>query len=166
MERFKESFAPEYFAEVFHRHRARVFLCCNALLRNSEAAADMTQETFMRAMNKAHTYHGGSLSAWLTTIARNQCINYMQALHRGPRPLDEFEDPPAPPNVAATPEVTLDLASRIAELPDAQRLCVQLFYLNGQSYEEIARLCGFTAKEVKSHLQNGIRRMRRSEAPS
>lgn len=164
METFRETRVPDFFAEVFLRHRQRVFHCCEALLKNPEAAADMTQETFVRAMTNVHSYHGGSLIAWLAVIARNLCFNYIQSLNRGPRSLGELEDPPVPPNGAAGPEVAIDLAALIAELPEDQKLCVQLFYFNGQSYEEVARLCGFTTNEVKSHLQNGLRRMRRASS--
>jgi RNA polymerase sigma-70 factor, ECF subfamily len=159
MERYLEARAPIYFAEVFHRHRQRIFLCCCALLRNPESAADMTQETFLRGMRSAHTFVGGSLAAWLATIARNLCFNQIQALNRGPRSLDELEDPPAD---SVSLDVSLDLAARVAELPELQKLCIRLHYFNGLSYDEIARANGLTLEEVKAHMQNGRRRLRRS----
>jgi len=42
-------------------------------------------------------------------------------------------------------------------LPEQQRICLKLFYLEGYSAKEVAKRTGFTEKQVKSHLQNGRR---------
>jgi RNA polymerase sigma-70 factor (ECF subfamily) len=46
------------------------------------------------------------------------------------------------------------------ELKKEQRICIQLFYLQKKSYEEITVITHYSLKEVKSHLQNGRRNLK------
>jgi RNA polymerase sigma-70 factor (ECF subfamily) len=48
----------------------------------------------------------------------------------------------------------------IETLKSDQKKCICLFYLEGCSYEKIARENGYTIQQVKSHIQNGKRKMR------
>lgn len=40
-------------------------------------------------------------------------------------------------------------------LPSRQRTCLNLFYADGYSYEEISELSGFSLSSVRSYMQNG-----------
>ena len=46
------------------------------------------------------------------------------------------------------------------ELKQEQQICIQLFYLQKKSYEEITTITEYSLKEVKSHLQNGRRNLK------
>ena len=46
------------------------------------------------------------------------------------------------------------------QLNDEQKLCVTLFYLKKQTYQQIAELSGFTLMQVKSFIQNGKRNLK------
>jgi RNA polymerase sigma-70 factor (ECF subfamily) len=48
----------------------------------------------------------------------------------------------------------------LEELKQEQRLCIQLFYIQKKSYEEITQITQYNLKEVKSHLQNGRRNLK------
>jgi DNA-directed RNA polymerase specialized sigma24 family protein len=48
----------------------------------------------------------------------------------------------------------------LEELKQEQRLCIQLFYIQKKSYEEITQITQYSLKEVKSHLQNGRRNLK------
>ena len=52
----------------------------------------------------------------------------------------------------------------LSQLPSQQRLAVKLFYIDGYSYKEIATKTGLSENEVKTHLQNGIGRLKRQLA--
>ena len=41
-----------------------------------------------------------------------------------------------------------------------QKKCVELFYLKGHSYREIAEETGYKMNEVKSFIQNGKRNLK------
>jgi RNA polymerase sigma-70 factor (ECF subfamily) len=52
------------------------------------------------------------------------------------------------------------LPSALDRLAAGQRRCLELFYLEGYSYAEVASRSGFALNEVKSHIQNGKRNLR------
>jgi RNA polymerase sigma-70 factor (ECF subfamily) len=55
----------------------------------------------------------------------------------------------------------LDLMEEaLKELNPEQKQCVTLFYLQKQSYQEIAAVTGFTMLQVKSYIQNGKRNLK------
>lgn len=69
----------EAFALLYERYVDRVYDFVARLVRDREAAADLTQETFLKAMQGLRARHvQGSLRAWLFTIARNTVIDYQR----------------------------------------------------------------------------------------
>ncbi|HEY0653572.1 MAG TPA: sigma factor-like helix-turn-helix DNA-binding protein, partial [Chryseosolibacter sp.] len=48
----------------------------------------------------------------------------------------------------------------IETLPEEQRQCVKLFYLQKKCYKEITELTGFELNKVKSYIQNGKRNLK------
>jgi RNA polymerase sigma-70 factor (ECF subfamily) len=58
-------------------------------------------------------------------------------------------------------EHTYDLLEEaIQELSEEQKLCVNLFYLQKKSYQQITDRTGFTLMQVKSYIQNGKRNLK------
>lgn len=164
VERFKATGDAVWFTEIFRRHRLVILRCCLMMVRNREAAADLTQDTFMKALAGIRGYSGGHLRAWLVTIARHQCISHIRSLNRGPGNPEGTE---GLENLEGSGEDLvgkLTLRALLAALSEEQRLCLKLFHFNGMSYAEIADLTCLDEKSVKSHIQNGMRRMRRAQA--
>ena len=52
------------------------------------------------------------------------------------------------------------LQTCLPELKENQRICVDLFYLKNQSYQEICDKTKFSLNEVKSYIQNGKRNLK------
>ena len=72
---FVETHDPGCFAELFVRHRKRIYFACRAFFQYGSAAEDATQETFLRAYRNMHRFQEGNFGAWLMQIARNVCID-------------------------------------------------------------------------------------------
>ena len=164
VEEFQKSGDRACFGEIFRRHRRVIFQCCLAMMRDHNTAEDATHETFLKAMEGIGGYRGGQLRAWLVTIARHLCINRIRSQNRGPQSL---EDADGIEDLAAAPSNIVDrmtVRQLLAGLSKEQRRCLQLFYFNGMRYEQIAKLTGEPESLVKSHIQNGRRRLRNSQA--
>ena len=54
-----------------------------------------------------------------------------------------------------------ELLRCIDKLSSQQSICINLMYLDDKSYKEIADITGFSLNEVKSHIQNGKRNLRK-----
>jgi len=98
--------------------------------------------------------------AWLCTIARHLCLNYLEANIRLVAPSDPCEEPVCPSDFEHDLAWMERLESILNQLSAPQRICLKLFYIDGYSAAEVARITGFTGKQVKTHLQNGRRRFK------
>ena len=165
MERFQQGGGASCFGELVRRHRARVFRCCVAFLQNRANAEDVTHDTFVRAFEHAAGFHGGSFSAWISTIARHLCVNFLKAKANLTERLPDADNDPGPGFEQQPEELGFlradEVRRALGALPDHQRVVLKLIHMNGYSYEEAARLTGFSAKQVKSYAQNGARMFRR-----
>ena len=99
-----------------------------------DAAEDATQEAFISAYRKLHTYRGGSFKAWLLRIVTNACYDELRRRKRRPttplEPTDEFDEEIESPHwLADTSEAPEDTALR-TELSEAIQHC-----LNDLSHE-------------------------------
>src|SRR5713226_7729330 len=161
VERYKATHRNEYFGEIFRRHKRVVFAVCCAILGNRTEAADLSQDTFLRAMVHLDGFRGGILPAWLCTVARRLCLNRLKTgfrLHETDFPME-----PGPPS-EADPETNFAVAEKVRgtlqQLGADQRIVLKLFYLHGYTYKQITSLTGLSKHEVKTHMQNGRRRFR------
>jgi RNA polymerase sigma factor (sigma-70 family) len=145
----------ESFAQSFERWRPMLLKVCTRVLGPDGGAEDAVHETYLRAYANRLRFDGANLPGWLSQIARHICIDRTRS---------------AAPIVGSTggidPGSTHDemrilnkihIRAILAKLPDHQRRCLKLFYIEGYSAIEVAKETGFTLKQVKSHLQNGRR---------
>ncbi len=160
VEELKATGENSCFAPIFERYRRRIFGRCRAVVRNEAVAEDLTQDTFLTALARIELFRGGNVYAWLCTIARNLCLNYLEANIRLVAPSDPCEEPVCPSNVERDLAWGERLESILNQLSAPQRICLKLFYVDRYTAAEVARITGFTQKQVKTHLQNGRRRFK------
>jgi RNA polymerase sigma-70 factor (ECF subfamily) len=90
--------------ELFGRYYSRVAIWCYRFCGTREAAADLSQDVFLKAYRNLDSFRGASkFSTWLYTITRNHCVNEIKA--RATRPAQNAE--------------TLDLEFQDGETPSA-----------------------------------------------
>ncbi|HRD43059.1 MAG TPA: sigma factor-like helix-turn-helix DNA-binding protein, partial [Ferruginibacter sp.] len=87
--------------------------------------------------------------------------------HKGkqPSPINEkivaAEEGPTSKEQLLQQDLQLNQLNRALEqLNEEQKLCVTLFYLKKQTYQQIAESSGFTLMQVKSFIQNGKRNLK------
>lgn len=150
------------------------------MLGNRDAAADVTQDTFITAYRAIQSFRGGSsFRSWLLRIASNQACDYWRRANRHPLDsLDSVMDEDEPHDAAllnalveteqaANPEEFLlnqelqELIQKgLQELPLDQRIAVILCDIQGLSYEEIAATTQTTLGTVRSRIARGRARLR------
>lgn len=136
---------------------------------NSEDAADLLQDTFIRVYRKKHLYRTiAKFSTWVYTIAGNLAKSELRKGHRKYlTPIEyknnddeEYAIPlpdgnPLPDRVADTNIVYERIQRALLELPDAFREAVILRDIQELSYEEIAEVVGMPIGTVKSRISRG-----------
>jgi RNA polymerase sigma-70 factor (ECF subfamily) len=158
--RFQSSGDAECFAELFVRHRKRIYFACRGFFSDGSAAEDATQVTFLRAYQKIGHFREGNFCGWLIRIAKNVCID--QWRKRRPEIATEDIEPDALPDAETLDRMSdLHLAveklrREMESLSLEQRRCLEL-KIEGYSYDETAMRTGLSVEAVKSHIQNGRR---------
>jgi RNA polymerase sigma factor (sigma-70 family) len=160
VERYRRTRDEVSFERLFGRHRAWVTRVCGRLLRSDSLARDAAQDVFVRAIDRIESLQGDNFAGWLKAIAVNHCLNIIDREKRW-APLEAAGAPPSPApaaDVRLLQSERLALAARIiGRMPERQRIVFCMKYIDGCSYEDIERLTGFSANEVKSYVQNARR---------
>lgn len=130
-----------------------------SLTWNTEAAEDLLQDTFLRAMLKRETFsYGRNFKSWIFTVMRHIFYNnYRDKKRHGEELMDEMA-PGAPAMRCKTSETnTIDalfkkeLCTKIMALSDEKREPF-LLLAEGYKYEEIAEKLHLQMTTVKSRI--------------
>lgn len=137
--------SEQSFEELLRRQENRVYRTALAILGNVQDAEDQAQETFLRYLEKHPAFESPEHEkAWLLTVTRNGCISRLRSKQRQNLPLEV--DIPTP-----GPEEREELEELFA-LPPEDREVLHLFYYEGYSTREIAKITGAREGTVRSRL--------------
>jgi RNA polymerase sigma-70 factor (ECF subfamily) len=166
---------PAAFRAIFERHGRSVRRYLGDLFRDTTAADEATQETFVRAHRQLGSLRTTDrLVSWLLGIARNVYFEGRRAERRRARdpvgtvdPAGEEETVPAPVDPAPSPEALLlgREADRLLEqamsgLGDERRAALMLSIDHGLRYEEIATHMGWPLHKVKNEIHRARQTLR------
>ena len=164
MELVRAERRDEAIALLLPDFRRKVFGLAYSFLRDREAAEDVTQEVFIKVWRALPGFDGrASMSTWMYTIARNASLSALRAR----RPQSSLSDPEVMEAVEAiNPVPSADIAADRAailrlvdQLSTKQRQVVMLFYMEGQSHEEVAAMLAMPVGTVKTLLHRARARL-------
>jgi RNA polymerase sigma-70 factor (ECF subfamily) len=153
------------FAEIVTRHFQPVYRLVWRMTGGASDAEDMAQDTFVKLWkNPAQLREGVALRGWLMRVAANAVIDGSRKV----RPA-ALEDAPEVADPQAMPDAPLDRAqaarlvdSRIAALPERQRLALSLVYFEGLSNIEAAAVMEVSVDALESLLARARRSLKES----
>jgi RNA polymerase sigma-70 factor (ECF subfamily) len=163
------------FAELYERHRLKIYRTAFRILRNQEDAEDAAQRSFQRAFTKLSRFRGDStFSTWLTRIAINEALMMLRH-HRANRRLlgsDTHEDfeacafgladkGPTPEETLAENELRATVTQAISRLRKSLQIVVLLRDLQGLTSAETAQRLGLSVAAVKARSFHARRCLRR-----
>ncbi len=172
--RYRNSYDTVYVGELYQRYTHLVFGVCLKHFKSEQAAKDAVMQIFEKLIADLKRHHVVAFKAWLHTVVKNHCMmqfrNDKTSFKRQQEYRQELQNEAAY-DVENQLELHLEAAeekewflqhlnSSIHELREEQRKCVELFYLKGNSYQEIAEETGYSMNEVKSYIQNGKRNLK------
>ncbi len=168
--RFLATRDPRPFEILVERHKGKVHRLILAVLgpEFSGEAEELTQEVFLTAFHKLHTFqHRSGLGSWLCSIARRRAIDQKRRMrYRSPHLTEEaLEQMPEQSGSAdplarvTTRESWRALEESIGQLPDPGAVVLRLHYWMGASVDEIAHSLGMAPGTVKSHLHRARHRL-------
>lgn len=146
----------EAFNELMEAHEDRVFAICLRMLRDREAALDVTQDTFLTVFRKVDRYKAtAAFSTWLYRVTVNTCYDYLRKQKRkqadrlpethdiaDPASQDEFESIDVRPQIEAA----------LADLSPEFKAAIVLVDLEGMSIEQASDTLEVPIGTIKSRL--------------
>ena len=163
--RYQHEQSIDVLAELYQRYMELVYGVCLKYLPDAESARDAVMNIFEELVRKLHRHQVDNFKGWLYALAKNHCL--MQLRSSKNVKITElgtvFVQTEENLHLNGVHEKEQDLQSMehcMETLPAEQKQCVELFYLAGKSYNEIAAATGYDWKQVRSFIQNGRRNLK------
>ncbi len=156
--------------ELVDKYQDYIYTIARRIVKNKELAEEVTQDVFVKVMNKMHTFKGTSkFSTWLFTIVYRTSLNYLDKPNFKSDSIEtifwqdkEIESPSAQWSSGSpeNEEQKRILWHGIDKLSEQQGVAISLFYLQQFAIEEIAQIMGVPANTVKSLLFRGRKHLK------
>jgi len=156
------------FNRLVLEYQQSVYNVAVRMLNDLDAADDATQQAFVAAYQKIHTFHGGSFKAWILRIVTNKCYDLLRSEQRHPtQSIDGTPDDPEadtesaifmqdetplPEEQVALKELEAAIQHCIDLLPKEFKTAVILVDLQGMDYQEAAEASQTPLGTIKSRL--------------
>jgi len=170
------------YRELVRRYERPIFSLLYRMVRDRELAEDLSQETFVKALNAIESYRPEyKFSSWLFKIANNAAIDHLRrreldtlSLEGSPHAVtpdameatalqigDRAENPL---DIVEAKELGGEIERAIALLRPEYRACILLRHVDGRAYEEIAEMLDLPLGTVKTYIHRARNELRRSLA--
>lgn len=149
---------------IVARFRRKVFHIAYKFTGRFEEAEDLTQEIFLKVYRSLEKFHrDADFSTWLSSVARNYCIDHYRASKREREVLvDDLLAFDLAPAQRGNPHRALEGRERrsfvrqgLEQLPEKLREAVFLRDLQGLTYQEMAQRLALPEGTVKSRINRG-----------
>jgi len=155
------------FSLLVARYEGRILRLAYHFTGDGNDARDVAQETFLRAYRYLHTVEGGRrMSAWLYAIARNAAIDALRRKKQNEALVGERSDDEVlgPDELAIRREEARVLQQAMHGMPAHYRDVLELRYMHGRRYREIAVALNLPIGTVKTHLRRAKQRLGQATA--
>jgi RNA polymerase sigma-70 factor, ECF subfamily len=160
LDRFRQG-DPDAVRDVYRRYAGAVNTVARSIVHDRELAADVVQQTFVKAWRAAATFEADhELGPWLYAIARRTAIDAVRAESRPHRGGHEPEVDVG--IVTLSFERTWEIhevRTALDALPKDEREVVRRSHLLGYTHEQIAEQLGVPVGTIKSRSSRAHRRL-------
>ncbi len=151
----------EIVGEFYVRYGHLVMGTSMKYLKNREDAEDLTMGVFENLGEKLSSHDIQRFRPWLYRVTKNGCLMKLRKKNGLSTELRQELESEDDLEIVVEKEEQLNLLEEaIASLKEEQRKCIELFYLERKSYQEITELMAIDLKKVKSAIQNGKRNLK------
>jgi RNA polymerase sigma-70 factor (ECF subfamily) len=170
------------YRELVRRYERPIFALLFRMVRDRELAEDLSQETFVKALNAIESYRPEfKFSSWIFKIANNAAIDHLRRRELDTLSLEGSPHAVTPEAVEATAlqigskgETALDMVeakelgaeieAAIATLRPEYRACILLRHVEDRPYDEIAEILDLPLGTVKTYIHRARNELREALA--
>lgn len=159
------------FGRLYAQAAPKLFGVSLRILANRGDAEEATQEAFVRIWQNADRFHSGRGSGpgWIVAIARNAAIDRARARRAPTRDIADMVDLADP---GPTPEASAEAADDrrriegcLGQLPADRAQAVRAAYVEGHSYDELARRFEVPLNTMRTWLRRALIALRKCLEP-
>lgn len=169
--RYKHSCEVYYAGVLFQRYTHLILGICLKYLKNEEDSKDAVMDIFEQLTVALLKHEVTNFKSWLHTLTRNHCLMKLRKpevkrlITQDVVEVDEnlFMEQAEDEHLIDGDEREAQLRhlpAALNQLNTEQKLCIELFYLQSKSYQEVAEATGYNLNQVKSYIQNGKRNLK------
>ncbi len=151
------------FEELYHRYYQRLFAFLLRLTRRPAVVEELLQETLLAVWRSSHRFAGRSApSTWILGIAYHLGLKSLRRANRHvtTNDLSWPRHEPGPDLLFDHQERASRIGKALGELSPEQRAVVELTFVHGLSYPEIAEILECPVNTVKTRMFHARRRLR------
>jgi len=159
-----------YVGELFKRYSHLVFGVCIKYLKDEDESKDAVMQVFEKLLDDLKKYNIENFKSWLHTTAKNHCLMKLRSdrsaflkneeLKKDYHEVMEFDNELHHDNENINEFYISQLGKAVEQLKEEQKICIELFYLKGKCYQDVADSTGYSMMQVKSNIQNGKRNLK------
>ena len=160
---------PHAMSDLYDRYGKLAYSVIFRVVRDTGAAEDLVQETFLRVWNRAPSFdpERGALGPWILTVARNRAIDYLRSvdgrMSANALELDRLENPALFSGFDER-ALSIDRARRLKgafqKLTPHQKMVIELAYYEGLSQTEMAERMRQPLGTVKTWVRTALKTLR------
>lgn len=170
IESYKNSYDNTFVGELYKRYTHLIFGVCMKYLKNEDDAQDASIQIFEKLLTDLKKHEVQQFKAWLHMVCKNFCLMKLRSDSSKQKHFTEMQKDFVSIMESST-ELHLTIESKkemqltymeecIQGLNKDQRLCVELFYLQEKSYQQVVEVTNYSMNNVKSFIQNGKRNLK------
>ncbi len=153
------------FEQLFRRYQKPLFRYLLGMVRHEAVAEELVCEAMTEVWRNAGTFQGRSrVSTWIFAIASNKAMSALrrpQLSEADPEMIARLEDPaPGPADEIGRQELASSVRAAMEHLTPEHRQVVELTFMHGFSYQEIAEVAGCPVNTVKTRMFHAKRYLR------
>ena len=166
VKKYQSSKDVYYVALLFERYNELTVSLSMSYLKNTVDAEDATMECFELMVSDLKGTQISNFGGWYYSMVRNHLLKVKRKRSKTVQE-DDIEqrlesDDETWEKVFTSGDESLQsyVKELLGSLKKEQRICIEHFYLEGKSYKEIENIENIPEKKVKSHIQNGKRKLK------
>jgi len=140
---------------MVNKYQSNIIKFVYGMIKDKEAAEDITQEVFITIYNKLYMYNPQyKFSNWILQIARNKCIDYIRKYKRVYEAniediISVSSKEPSPEEILEFKEVKVVVEKFINGLSDIDRQIIILRYTESLTFLDISEIMNMSESAVK-----------------
>lgn len=145
---------------LFDRYSHLVFAVSMKYLKDEEESKDVVLVIFEKLPGDILKYKIQNFSSWLHSVTKNYCIRVLSKKKYTAGYTDRIPDTSMEEEDDFISNYLPHLNAAISKLSEEQKICIDLFYIQNLTYQEVSDKSGYNMNQVKSYIQNGKRNLK------